>query len=133
MLNMFKVNNKDIRTTSLTWRRSAVFIVNFKHVSHLFLVFLLVSMSKQKLVGPVLSSVNFFLGSWGLTKEIPIFTTLHHSHCGVTNAQKQPFVFVLQKKRKHLQATASLTGKMPMISGRRYFIFQPFEVSDFDW
>ena len=33
---------------------------------------------------------------------------------------------------KHLQATASLTGKMPMISGRRYFIFQPFEVSDFD-
>ena len=30
---MIKVNNKDIRTTS--WRRSAVFIVNFKRFSHL--------------------------------------------------------------------------------------------------
>ena len=33
--NMFKVNNKD------TWRRSGVFIVNFEHISHLALVFLL--------------------------------------------------------------------------------------------
>ena len=32
---MFKVNNKD------TWRRSDVFIVNFEHVSHLVIVFLL--------------------------------------------------------------------------------------------
>ena len=28
---MFKVNNKDIRTT----RRSGVFIVNFEHISHI--------------------------------------------------------------------------------------------------
>ena len=32
---MFQVNMKNIR------RRSAVFIVNFEHISHIFLVFLL--------------------------------------------------------------------------------------------
>ena len=32
---MFKVNNKDIRTTP--WRR-CIFIVNFEHTSHLVLV-----------------------------------------------------------------------------------------------
>ena len=31
---MFRVKNKDIRTTVLQWRRSDVFIVNFEHVSH---------------------------------------------------------------------------------------------------
>ena len=36
--------------------------------------------------------------SWGLNLEIPIFTTLYHSLCVVKNAQKQPFVSVLQKK-----------------------------------
>ena len=36
---MFKVNNKD------TSRRSGVFIVNFEHVSHLFLVFLLLTLN----------------------------------------------------------------------------------------
>ena len=34
---MFKVNNKHWRY----WRRSGVFIVNFEHISHLVLVFLL--------------------------------------------------------------------------------------------
>ena len=38
--NIFKVNTKDIRTTPLMWRRSAVFIYNFEHILHLFLVFL---------------------------------------------------------------------------------------------
>ena len=36
---MFKVNNKDTRTTSVT--SSGVFIVNFEHISRLALVFLL--------------------------------------------------------------------------------------------
>ena len=31
---MFRVNNKDIRTTVLQWRCPDVFIVNFEHVSH---------------------------------------------------------------------------------------------------
>ena len=35
---MFKVDNKDTRTMP---RRSGVFIVNFEHVSHFVLVFLL--------------------------------------------------------------------------------------------
>ena len=65
---MFKVKNKDTRTmpTKLTikiperchWRRSVVFIVNFvgvvlvslnvnfKHISHLVLVFLLLTLSR---------------------------------------------------------------------------------------
>ena len=40
---MFKVNNKDTRTTP--WRRSGIFIVNFEHISHLVLVFLLLSLN----------------------------------------------------------------------------------------
>ena len=58
---MFKVNNKDTRTCSnLTietleegvkhvqlchWRRSSIFIVNFEHISHLVLVFLLLTLN----------------------------------------------------------------------------------------
>ena len=42
---MFKVNNKDTRTTPLAWRRSDVFIVNFEHISHLVLVFLLLTLN----------------------------------------------------------------------------------------
>ena len=35
---MFRVNNKDTKKTS------GVFIVNFEHISHLFLVFLLLTL-----------------------------------------------------------------------------------------
>ena len=50
---MFKVNNKDTRTTQglhktfrgTTWRRSGVFIVNFEHISHLVLLFLLLTLN----------------------------------------------------------------------------------------
>ena len=44
--NMFKVNNKDIRTTPVTsfW----CLIVNFKHISHFVLVFLLLSLGFLK-------------------------------------------------------------------------------------
>ena len=58
---MFKVNNKNARasceicsklkmkTTERRhwrhWRRSGVFIVNFEHISHLVLVFLLLTLS----------------------------------------------------------------------------------------
>ena len=37
---MFKVNNKDKH-----WRRSANFIVNFEHILHLVLVFLLLTLN----------------------------------------------------------------------------------------
>ena len=43
---MFKVNNKDI-SERRSWRRSGVFIVNFEHISHLVLVFLLLILSRQ--------------------------------------------------------------------------------------
>ena len=56
---LFKVNNRNTRArceicSKLTintperrqWRRSGVFIVNFKHISHLFLVFLLLTLSR---------------------------------------------------------------------------------------
>ena len=35
--------------SNLKWRRSSVFIVNFKHISNLFLVFLLLTLNKQML------------------------------------------------------------------------------------
>ena len=44
---MFKVN-KNVR------RRSGVFIINFEHVSHLFLVFLFLILNKQMLAGILL-------------------------------------------------------------------------------
>ena len=40
---MFKVNNKDTRTTP---HRSGVFIFNFEHISHLALVFLFLTLSR---------------------------------------------------------------------------------------
>ena len=47
---MFKVNNKDIRMSlaslRLHWRCSGVIIVNFGRISHIYLVFLLLSFNK---------------------------------------------------------------------------------------
>ena len=56
---MFKVNSRNSRTRSEIcsklriktperrhWRLSSVFIVNFEHISHLVLVFLLLTLSK---------------------------------------------------------------------------------------
>ena len=40
---MFKVNSKD--TKRRHWRRSGVFIVNFEHITHLALVFLLLTLN----------------------------------------------------------------------------------------
>ena len=41
---MFKVNNKD--TEQRHWRSSGAFIINSEHISHLFLVFLLLTLDK---------------------------------------------------------------------------------------
>ena len=43
-VNMFQINNENTRTTSVT--SSGVFIVNLEHISHLFLVFLLLALKK---------------------------------------------------------------------------------------
>ena len=46
--NMFKVNRKDTRTSSVTLRMTPEcrFIVNFEYILHLFLVFLCLILSK---------------------------------------------------------------------------------------
>ena len=41
---MFKVNNKNTRTTP--WHRSVVFIINFEHISYLVLVFFFVNFER---------------------------------------------------------------------------------------
>ena len=53
---MFKVNNKDTRTTP--GRHSGVFIVNFEHISYIFLVFLTLNM--QMRTGHVQSIFYFY-------------------------------------------------------------------------
>ena len=69
---MFKINNKDTRRTPVThietiplicsanqwtgfsmivtWRRSRVLIVNFEHISHLFLVFLFLTLNTSRAI-----------------------------------------------------------------------------------
>ena len=45
---MFKVNNTNFRTRTLKrhqWRHSGIFIINFEHISHLLLVFLLLTLN----------------------------------------------------------------------------------------
>ena len=46
---MFKVNNKDTRRRN--WHRSGVFIVNFEHISHVILVFLLLNLKGNSRLG----------------------------------------------------------------------------------
>ena len=59
-IHLLKVNNRNTKTrgeicSKLTtkaperhhWRHSDVFIVNFEHISHLVLVFLLLTLSRQ--------------------------------------------------------------------------------------
>ena len=68
---LFKVNNRSTRKgwevcSELTmetserchWRRSGVFSVNFEHISHPFLVFILLAMNKYMLVGYVFYILN---------------------------------------------------------------------------
>ena len=45
-LTMFKVNNKSSRTLERHWLRSGVFIIDFEHISHLFLVLLFLNLNK---------------------------------------------------------------------------------------
>ena len=43
---LLKANNSNTRKTWRHWRRSSVFIVNFEYISHIFLVFLLLTLNK---------------------------------------------------------------------------------------
>ena len=42
------------------WRRSGVFTVNFEHISHIFLVFLLLTLNRQMLAGYPCIDLSFF-------------------------------------------------------------------------
>ena len=53
---MFIVNNKDTRTRH--WCRSGIFIVNFEHILHLVLVFLLLTLNMQLPAGFVVNGLN---------------------------------------------------------------------------
>ena len=94
---LFKVNNREARkkceicseVTIKTpewrhWRHSGVFIVNFEHISYLFLVFLLLTWNKQMLAG-VLPVIIFSISSvtiiWNACLHPPLFFTkcLHFS------------------------------------------------------
>ena len=68
-LYLLKVNNRSTRTSfqicsKLTiktpeghqWRCSGVFVANFEHISHLVLVFLLLTLSRSMLTGKVFQS-----------------------------------------------------------------------------
>ena len=66
--NIFKVNNKDTRTTY--WGRSNLFIVNLEHVSHLFRMFSLLTLSLRLLAW---DAGNWFSSS----KLIAIAPALH--------------------------------------------------------
>ena len=48
---LFKVNNRNTRKLTIKkrpWRRSGVFTVNFEHISHLFIVFLLLLWTSKR-------------------------------------------------------------------------------------
>ena len=49
---MFQANNKDTKITSLTLNNA--FIVNFEHISHILLLFLLLTLNRQILAGKYL-------------------------------------------------------------------------------
>ena len=53
---MFKVNNRNTTTRCERrhWRRSGIFIVNFQHISHLVLVFPLLTLSRSMPAGLLL-------------------------------------------------------------------------------
>ena len=52
---MLKVNKNTRNTRGTSRRISGVFIVNFEHILHLFLVFLLLTLSKEILAEIVLT------------------------------------------------------------------------------
>ena len=67
---LFKVNNRNTRkkceiylkltTKAPERRKSDVFIVNFEHISHLFLVFLLLTLNKQMLARKVSNDLFYW-------------------------------------------------------------------------
>ena len=60
---MFKVNNKNTRTTSVV-SFSGVYVFNFEHISHLFLVFLLLIFEQVNISWEIGVCFEISYGSW---------------------------------------------------------------------
>ena len=82
---LFKVNNRNTRKwceicskliiktpEQLQWRRSGVFIVAFEHISHLFLVFLLLTLNKYMLPGDVWTSFTYYYLLLALRPDVQV-------------------------------------------------------------
>ena len=81
---MFKVNNKDTRTTPE--RRSGVFNVNFEHISHHVLVFLLLTFSMSMQAGLTKCRLggepwNHSFSTFAKFSEELTFLTPWYAHC----------------------------------------------------
>ena len=75
------------------WRRSGGFIVNSKHISHIFLVFLILNLNKQVLAGKVTPDIDF-AGEAGVQSDVPVLEIL----CGwwkSTNNHKKLWMWIL--------------------------------------
>ena len=89
MLNLFKANNKDTRTTSV-W--SGAFIVNFEYISKFFPKFLLLTLNRPR------SNDVFLLLAFLLTLIRYFCFSLEKSNYICRNRLSYPFLFSLLKK-----------------------------------
>ena len=71
---MFKVNKKYTRTVPL--RRSGVFIVNFEHISHLFLVLILLNLSRKIQAGCCIWCFTFILWFNNALKKLWVLSSM---------------------------------------------------------
>ena len=96
---MFKVKKKD--TEQRYWRRSGIFIVNFEQISHLFLVFLLVTLKPLRVCWHTLNFQSYHI-------KVIRYIKINRSKCShvfrtkailkMSLWQNQPLVRFLDKK-----------------------------------
>ena len=80
---MLKVNNEDTRTTPGV-NFEHIFIVNFEHISHFALVFLLLTLNMYLLTGKISQAVPNFLKHFYFHIKQPII--IYNSHNAYKNA-----------------------------------------------
>ena len=57
----YQVNLRELINFSFPWKyRSSVFIVNFEHISHLYQMFLLLTLNRLMLAGNEVAGLNTF-------------------------------------------------------------------------
>ena len=100
---LLKVNNKNIskgvKYVQCYWRRSGVPFVNYKHTSHLFLMFLLFTLNKQMLAGIVIISIYQIIGSftrWVQRINVNLVTELFQSISLTKIIDQRKFKYLFQ-------------------------------------